>query len=177
SREILETYVRPRLEAFLSQRGLHLNENKTRILPINVGFDFLGFRIQKQGRKLLIVPQKQKVQGHLRHVKEYLQSHRHTPAAQVLNVLNPVIRGWANYYQHVCAKETFSRVRHEHWRLLWRWAKRRHPNKSSTWVKTRYFRDDGWWTFATGREELFRPDRLPLRRHTKRTRRPSPHHP
>jgi RNA-directed DNA polymerase len=122
-----------------------------------------------------VVPQKKKVQGHLQRIKEYLKSHLHASAQQVIRDLNPLIRGWANYYRHVCAKETFSRVRHGHWRLLWRWAKRRHPNKPSKWVKTHYFRDDEWWTFATAHEELFRPDSIPIHRYTKVAGRSSPY--
>lgn len=49
--------------------------------------------------------------------------------------LNPVIRGWANYHRHVSAKATFGRVDNEVWQALWRWAKRRHPEKSVPWIR------------------------------------------
>ena len=61
----------------------------------------------------------------------------------LIDLLNPVIRGWANYHQHAAATGTFDRVDHEIWRRLWRWARRRHPNKLATWVKKRYF-PCGW---------------------------------
>src|SRR5947208_3391483 len=84
--------------------------------------------------------------------------HRQAPAGKVIGDLNPVIRGWANYYRYCAAKETFSKVRHRQWQMLWRWAKRRHPGKPSRWVKRRYFRNDGYWTFYAGEWNLFKPD-------------------
>ena len=152
TREVLETYVKPRIEEFLRDRGLTLNEAKTRIVEINEGFNFLGFHVRKFGRreKTLVVPQKEKVVKHLRAIKAYLDTHRQAPAGQVIKDLNPVIRGWANYYRHVSAKSTFAKVRHRQWQMLWRWAKRRHPKKPTRWVKARYFRDDGHWTFQAG---------------------------
>ena len=131
TRDVLETYVKPRIEGFLRDRGLALNEAKTRIVEVNEGFDFLGFHIRKFGRgeKTLVVPQKEKVVKHLRAIKAYLDTHRQTPAGQVIRDLNPVIRGWSNYYRHVSASRTFAKVRHRQWQMLWRWAKRRHPKK------------------------------------------------
>ena len=61
--------------------------------------------------------------------------------------------------------------------MLWVWAKRRHPNKRSKWVKTRYFRSDGYWTFQEGEAELVKPDATPITRFTKVTGRNSPYDP
>ena len=68
TREVLETYARPRIEQFLQERGLALNEAKTRIVHIKEGFNFLGFHIRKFGKQgtLLTVPQKEKVLKHVR---------------------------------------------------------------------------------------------------------------
>ncbi|MCH2051384.1 MAG: hypothetical protein MK289_24010 [Trichodesmium sp. ALOHA_ZT_67] len=49
------------------------------------------------------------------------------------------MRGWANYDSSVVSKEIFDTLDNLLWRSLWRWAKRRYPNKSSAWVKTKYF--------------------------------------
>ncbi len=178
TREVLETYARPRLENLLQERGLALNEVKTRIVHIKDGLNFLGFHIRKFGRRdatLLTVPQKAKVLKHLRGIRAYLDAHKQTPAVQVITSLNPVIRGWANYYRHSAAKDVFSKVRHAQWQMLWNWAKRRHPNKSSQWVKARYFRDDGYWTFQEEEAELVKPDKTPITRYTKVTGRHSPY--
>jgi RNA-directed DNA polymerase len=179
TRDVLETYVKPRIEGFLRDRGLALNEAKTRIVEVNEGFDFLGFHIRKFGRgyRTLVVPQKEKVVKHLRAIKTYLDTHRQTPAGQVIRDLNPVIRGWSNYYRHVSASRTFAKARHRQWQLLWMWAKRRHPKKPTRWVKARYFRDDAYWTFQAGEAELVKPDATPITRFTKVTGRQTPDDP
>jgi RNA-directed DNA polymerase len=61
--------------------------------------------------------------------------------------------------------------------MLWTWAKRRHPNKSSTWVKARYFKSDGYWTLYEGQAELVKPDKTPITRFIKVTGRHSPYDP
>ncbi len=179
TREVLETYARPKLENFLQERGLALNEVKTQIVHIKEGFNFLGFHVRKFGSRgtLLTVPQKEKVLKHLRAIRSYLDAHKQAPAVRVIKELNPVIRGWANYYRHSAAKKVFSKVRHAQWQMLWNWAKRRHPNKSSQWVKVRYFRDDGYWTFQEEEAELVKPDKTPITRFTKVTGRNSPYDP
>jgi RNA-directed DNA polymerase len=179
TREVLETYARPRIEQFLQERGLVLSEAKTRIVHIKEGFNFLGFHIRKFGKQgtLLTVPQKEKVLKHVRATRTYLDAHKQTPAGQVIKELNPVIRGWANYYRYCAAKHVFQTVRHAQWQMLWTWAKRRHPNKSRKWVKARYFRNDGYWTFWEGKAELVKPDATPITRFTKVTGRHSPYDP
>ena len=180
TREVLETYARPRLENVLQERGLALNEVKTRIVHIKDGLNFLGFHIRKFGRrdaKLLTVPQKAKVLKHLRGIRAYLDAHKQTPAGHVIKELNPVIRGWANYDRHCAAKHVFQKVRHAQGQMLWMWAKRRHPNKSRQWVKARYVRNDGYWTFWEGKAELVKPDATPITRFTKVTGRNSPYDP
>lgn len=179
TREVLETYARPRVEKFLHERGLALSEAKTRIVHITEGLNFLGFHIRKFGKrgKVLTVPQKEKVLKHVRALRSYLDAHKQTPAGHVIKTLNPVIRGWANYYRHCAATHVFQKVRHAQWQMLWIWAKRRHPAKSRKWVKARYFRDDGYWTFWAGKAELVKPDATPITRFTKVTGKHSPYDP
>lgn len=47
----------------------------------------------------------------------------------LIRMLNPMIKGWAAYHQHIVAKVAFNKVDNEIWLALWRWAVRRHPNK------------------------------------------------
>lgn len=175
TRKVLETYVQPRIAACLTERGRTLSEAKTRIVHITEGFNFLGFQVRRFRRTLLTVPQKEKVHKHLHTIKAYLDTHQQEPAGKVVHDLNPVIRGWANYYRHCAAKKTFNKVRHRQWQMLWRWAKRRHPNKGSRWVKQRYFRDDGYWTFADENAELVKPTSVPITRYRKVSGRNSPY--
>lgn len=177
TREVLERSVIPRITEFLRERGLNLSEAKTRIIHTNDGFDFLGFSIRRYRRRLLTKPQKKKVLHHLQEIKNYLDANKQTPAVTVVRDLNPVIRGWANYYRHSVAKETFNYVRHRQWQMMWQWAKRRHPKKPSKWVKRRYFRNDGYWTFYEGNAELVKPSTTPITRFVKVSECNSPYNP
>jgi RNA-directed DNA polymerase len=124
---------------FLDERGLALHQEKTRIVHRTEGFDFLGFHVQMRGQKLLITPQKQKVQALLQAVRSWLQTHQTVSTAVVIRHLNPLLRGWAMYYRHVVSKQTFQKVDYHIWRALWHWAKRRHPKKPKRWIYRRYF--------------------------------------
>ncbi len=151
SKELLEQEVKPLVEAFLRERGLELSPEKTRITPIEAGFDFLGQTLRKYpDGKLIITPSAKNVQAFLDKVREVIKGHKQAKAGHLIVQLNPLIRGWANYHRHVCSKRTFAKVDHAIFRALWRWARRRHPNKSRQWVKAKYFRPTAQrdWTFA-----------------------------
>lgn len=126
------------------------------------------------GGKLLARPQKAKVLGHLAAIKAYLDANKQTPVSKVIADLGPKVRGWAYYYRHCVAKDTFTYASHRVWAMLWAWAKRRHPNKPSKWVKAKYFRDDGHWTFTDGTARLYRHSATPITRHAKVIGRSSP---
>lgn len=139
SRELLEEQVKPLVEAFLAERGLRLSPEKTKVVHIEEGFDFLGQNVRKYDGKLLIKPSKENVKAFLDKVRVRLKQHQTATQEKVLNVLNPIIRGWAQYHRHVVAKEVFNAVDHRIWQALWRWAYRRHPNKRGRWVWSKYF--------------------------------------
>jgi RNA-directed DNA polymerase len=138
TKEELEA-VLPEIEAWLAERGLQLNKEKTQIRHITEGFNFLGFHIRRYGRKTLTKPQKEKVQAKLREIKTWLHDHPNIQPEAVIRVLNPILRGWANYYKHGVSKEVFATFDYYLVQALIRWAKRRHPNKSGHWVVSRYF--------------------------------------
>src|SRR5258705_8029555 len=132
--------VRARLAEWLAPRGLAFNEDKTRIVHLNDGFDFLGFNIRRyQNRKLLIKPSK----AAIRRVRERLASEtralRGSNAAAVIAALNPVIRGWAAYYRGAVSSRVFSSLDDYMWKLTWKWATWRHNNKPKRWIVGRYF--------------------------------------
>ncbi len=149
NRELLEQKVKPALTAFLASRGLRLSEQKTVLTHIQRGFNFLGHTVRKYGDKLLTKPSKSNFQGLLGKVKECIQSSLAIRPEELIGKLNPILRGWANYYQYASAKRTFDRVDNKVFRILWRWTKRRHPEKSAKWRKDRYFSAAGNWVFAT----------------------------
>jgi len=147
--EILEQKAKPVVTAFLTPRGLKLSEQKTVITHIEKGFDFLGHTVRKYGDKLLTKPSKSNVQGLLAKIRECIKSGLGLKPEELIRKLNPKLRGWAYYYEHASAKRTFHKVDHEVFLALWRWTKRRHPEKSAQWRKRKYFSAAGSnWTFA-----------------------------
>src|SRR3954465_8313577 len=157
--------VRSPRATLLEERGLKLSETKTRIVHIDDGVDFLGFTVRRYRGVILATPQKSKVVRHLRTIHDYLSGHRQATASQVIRELNPLIRGWTNYYRHGASKKTFHSVDHHVQAKLWRWAKRRHPTKSAAWIRARYF--DADWNFTDGKARLARHDDIPVTRHSK----------
>jgi RNA-directed DNA polymerase len=150
SKELLEHEVKPCVEAFLAERSLELSQEKTKITHISEGFDFLGQNARKYGGKLLIKPSAKNVKAFLDKVRETIRANRSVKQEALIDLLNPMIRGWANYHRHVVAKSTYAAVDAHIWHALWRWARRRHPNKSCGWVRQKYFRtlDHRHWVFA-----------------------------
>jgi RNA-directed DNA polymerase len=135
SKELLENEVQPVVEQFLAERSLELSSAKTRITPIEAGFDFLGQHVRKyNGGKLLITPAKENVKAFLAKVRGVLKAHQQAKAGNLILHLNPILRGWANYHRHVVSKRVFSKVDNAIDLALWRWAKRRHPRKSVAWI-------------------------------------------
>ena len=108
-----------------AEPGEHqLSPEKTSITHIDQGFDFLGVNIRKYNGKLLIKPSKKNVKAFLDKVRNAIKGNKAAKQINLIKMLNPIIRGWANYHRSVVAKETFKRVDSEIWRSLWQWAKR-----------------------------------------------------
>jgi RNA-directed DNA polymerase len=177
TKEVLEE-ARELMVKFLKDRGLTLSEEKTKIVHIEEGFDFLGWNVRKYDGKLLIKPAKKNVQTFLRKIRETVRESKTAKQENLMKKLNPVIRGWANYHQNQVAKETFSKVDHVIWEQLWQWACRRHPNKGLRWIKDRYFIKQGSrnWVFGTAVEndkgekgivKLVKASDTPIKRHVK----------
>ena len=150
SREILEQEIKPVIEEFLSLRGLHLSEEKTVITHIDEGFDFLGWNVRKYKGKLLTKPAKKKTIAFLNRVRNVIKNNKTATQENLINMLNPMIRGWAQYHCRVSASRTYSWVDHQIWSCLWQWAKQRHPDKSKKWIKDKYFHSMGGrnWVFG-----------------------------
>ncbi|MDO9283406.1 MAG: group II intron reverse transcriptase/maturase [Aquabacterium sp.] len=148
SQDLLVTVVRPWVEAFLAERGLRLSPAKTRVTHIDEGFDFLGWNFRKYSGVLLIKPSKKNVQAFYGKVKGIVKGHAMVKQAELIKLLNPVLRGWAQYHHPVVAKETFSRIDTLMWWRLTRWARRRHPKKGPRWVAEKY------WPAVEGRAEF-----------------------
>jgi RNA-directed DNA polymerase len=176
------------VERFMAIRGLELSEEKTRITHIDEGFDFLGQNVRKYNGKLLIKPSKKNVKAFLGKVRRVVKANKTAHQRNLILLLNPIIRGWAQYHRHVVASSTFAAVDHWIWRTLWYWSKRRHPSKSAQWVMEKYFRTrrSRSWVFGARIRlpdgidrwvDLYRADQVQIRRHPKIRRDANPFDP
>ncbi|MEO1148975.1 MAG: group II intron reverse transcriptase/maturase, partial [Cyanobacteria bacterium J06638_22] len=134
------------LQRFLSVRGLRLSEEKTRIVHLSEGFDFLGFnirhypsRITRTGWKLLIRPARKKVSAFREKLRHTFKRLHGSNAMCLIKVLNPILRGWANYYRGVVSSAVFYKLEYYIFWKLRRWISKSHPNKSFTWRDQRYW--------------------------------------
>jgi RNA-directed DNA polymerase len=178
---MLDNEVRPLVERFLNERGLQLSPEKTRITHITEGFDFLGQHIRKYGDgKVVVKPSNKNTKGFMNKVREIVKKNASASQRNLIRQLNPVIRGWLNYHQHISAAQTFRKVDYMLWHILWQWARRRHPRKSGRWVIRKYWHPIGrrTWTFAadtgertangaTNWHRLVYPADAKIRRHVK----------
>jgi RNA-directed DNA polymerase len=171
--EYLEQEIKPLICKFLAERGLELSPEKTLITHINQGFDFLGFNVRKYHNKCLTKPKKDSVKSIFQSIKECVNYHKAVSQKELIRMISPKIKGWANFFRHAAAKQIFSRLDNKVFKLLWKWAKRRHPNKGSHWIRAKYFKTRGnrQWVFLTNDGEttyelpLF--DATKIRRHIK----------
>ncbi|MBN2569579.1 MAG: group II intron reverse transcriptase/maturase [Deltaproteobacteria bacterium] len=152
---------------WLVETGLELKPSKTRIRHIleadddgEGGIDFLGFSIKQvhrgkyrairqylhsrktctvYGHKTYIRPSKEGIRRHKAELKAVMKAHRSTGQYALIAKLNPVIRGWCNYYKHVCSKRTFDSLSYFLWQNLRRWGLRRHRGKSTKYVANKYW--------------------------------------
>ena len=174
---------------WLKDMGLELKPSKTKLthtlneIDGNVGFEFLGFHIQQHqvgnyrcannskgiplGFSTLITPSKAKIKTHLVKIAEVIDTHKTAPQAALISKLNPIIRGWSNYYSTVISKETFSKVDHLTYDKLRAWARTRGKGSIN---KDKYWRTvgDKNWCFSTeDGMELLTHSSTPIVRHTK----------
>jgi RNA-directed DNA polymerase len=150
---------------------VELSKEKTKISHIDQGFDFLGFNLRKYKGKLLIKPAKDKTLKHRRSVRETIKQGFAWQQDMLIRKLNPILRGWANFYRHQVSKETFNRNDTEVWKTLWQWAKRRHPHKNCKWIIRKYFKeiDDRKWIFNNPKSglKIVLQAYTPITRHSK----------
>src|SRR4028119_1975650 len=151
------------ISEWLNGMGLELKPSKTRLAHTLIqceqekpGFNFLGFRIQqfpvgkyhsKQGFKTIITPSRDKQKVHYDQIASLIEAHKAAPLAALISRLNPIIRGWANYYATVVSKEAYSDIDDLTYQKLRAWAKHRHSKKSGEWVSKKYWQSidgDNW---------------------------------
>lgn len=149
SKEILELKVKPLIVKFLKERGLELSPEKTIVTHIQEGFDLLGFNIRKYKEKLLIKPSVSSMKKFSDNIRETIQKLGNASTAALIANLNSKIRGWTNYYRCCVAKETFGDIDTVIFEAIWKMLKRKHSNKSMSWIRQKYFTQIGTrkWCF------------------------------
>ena len=179
TKELLEREIKPLIEQFLRERGLELSQEKTVITHVTSGFDFLGQNVRRYPNGVLLIkPSKKNVKTFLDGIRRIIRSGLHLSAGDLISELNPKIRGWANYHRHMASSRTFEHVDHVIFHALLRWVRRRHPRKSSGWLKQKYFerhRGFDWCFFGETYDgdgqpikiRLQRAGSTPIKRHIK----------
>jgi RNA-directed DNA polymerase len=171
--------LRDEVSSVLAPIGLRLSEAKTRTSHIDEGFDFLGWRIQRRawrsrtGKKAIYTyPSKKSLASIKDKVRRLTRRARHRTLADLLRRLNPVLRGWCNYFRHGVSKRTFGYVDHfAFWRVVG-WLRKRHLGLNMHTLVRRYL--PGWEIGDAG-IEMFRPSRFAVTRYRYRgTKIPTP---
>lgn len=168
----------PVIKEWLAVRGLELNSDKTSIVHVEQGFNFLGFNIRQFSGSCYTFPQKSKVLAFLQRIRDWLKQNKHISQQAVIEYLNPILRGFGNYYRFGASKRVFGYIDSKVWEMLWRWCLRRHPDKGKGWVMKKYFRTHYGrkWTFAVdvtdrrGKKNvtcLIKVKDIPIQRHVK----------
>lgn len=189
-REVIDR-VREIAAEWLKDMGLEMKPSKTRIthtldaIDGSAGFDFLGFHFRQyergknhsvrdgMGRMMGFVPQVRpsatSQKRLLLKVREVLHAHRAWEQEAVIGKLNPILRGWGRYFSIGVSSKVFHKMDHLIFKKLWAWARRRHPNKSRSWVASAYWPfQNPRWTFGTkGGFKLHLLSDIPIRRHIK----------
>jgi RNA-directed DNA polymerase len=143
--------VKARIAAWLTPRGLAFNEDKTQIVHLTEGFDFLGFSVRRYpSGKLLTKPSRLAVKRLRERLAAETRALRGSNAKAVIARLNPIVRGWAAYYRTGTSARIFSSLDDYVWKLTYKWARHTHPGKPRRWTRSRYFgrfckfRNDQW---------------------------------
>jgi RNA-directed DNA polymerase len=167
-----------KLTAWFKERGLAFSAEKTRIVNLDEGLDFLGFNIRrypvsnsKTGYRLLTRPSRKAVKEHARELKALFRKHRGHTADALCKVVNAKIRGWANYFRVGVSSRTFEKLDSYLFKLQWRWVRWQHPDKSTRWRRKRYWgkllgHSESEWVFKGHQAHMRRHGWTPIKRHT-----------
>ena len=166
------------LKPYLEKRGLELSKEKTKVVPIEDGFNFLGFNVRLyptcQGKKLLIKPSKESIKKSKETISKEIQKLKGSNVSAITDKLNPIIRGIGNYWSPSVAKQMYSYMDHQVWECTFIFLKYLHPRKSKTWIVDRYYKPDitgqskNRWILTDPKEhkQLTKMSWIPIVRHT-----------
>lgn len=127
------------LTEWLAKRGLQLHPDKTRIVNISEGFNFLGNTIKQYKGKCIVKPQKEKVHLFINKIRKWLKEHPAVTQETLIRTLNPIIRGWGEYYRTSCSKQIYEYADSKIRGAIWRWCLKRHHKKKKGMIAKKYF--------------------------------------
>ncbi len=162
----------------LSEVGLRLAPDKTRVVHIDEGFDFLGFRIRRHrqrgsDRRLIYTfPSKRSMTRIRQKVKTVTKRITHEPADRLYLQLGRMVRGWAQYFRHGSSSQAYHNLQNHMWWRVWEWLRNKHPRTSKRWIIRRYY--NGWQPEYNG-VKLYQPTTMTIKRYRYRgTKIPTP---
>ena len=161
--------LRSEVEAVLSNVGLRLNKEKTSVCHIDEGFDFLGFRIQRQQKRgshktfVYTWPSRKSLSSIMAKVKAITRQGTNNPLSDLLRQINGVLRGWTNYFRHGVSKDTFAYLHQFTWLRVVGWLRRKHHRANWLWLR-RHYLAHAWWPEHDG-EKLFDCRAVPVTRY------------
>lgn len=160
--------LRTEVAEVLAPMGLRLSEEKTKIVHIDEGFDFLGFRIQRQTKRgatkryTYTFPAKAALAAIKAKIRALTRGSTNQSLATLLHRLNPVLRGWATYFRHGVSAATFGYLRQFTWRRITSWIRHKHAQTSWKQLRRRYL-PGGRPT--EGEVTMFEPSAVPVTRY------------
>lgn len=161
--------LRDEVARVLAPIGLRLSEEKTRVVNIDEGFDFLGWRIQRRNRRgqngkkaVYTYPSKKALVSVMAKVRSLTPRAKHRTLADLLHSLNRVLRGWCNYFRHGVSSRTFSYLDHFSWWRIFGWVRKRHSVRNKGDLVRRHIPN---WEFRDGLVEFFRPQTVAIIRY------------
>jgi RNA-directed DNA polymerase len=163
----------------LEPAGLSLSEEKTKVAHIDEGFDFLGWRVQRQAKKradgkryVYTYPSRKSLNAVIAKIRDLTRPSYCRTLADLLKRINPVMRGWCNYFRHGVSKATFSYLDAYAFGRVLNWLLKRHPKLGKRRVVRRFLPE---WRVQDEGIEMFRPERVPVTRYRYRgTKIPTP---
>ena len=171
--------VQDQVAAVLAPIGLRLSPEKTAVVHIDEGFDFLGFRIQRHQkpgtnrRYVYTFPAKKSLANVKRKVKAITTQGTNNPLSALLDQINPVLRGWTSYFRYAVANATFQYLSHYTWWRIVGWLRRKHRKTNWKALRRHYYPTNRWWP-QDGGVVLFEPGRVVIRRYHYRGDIPTP---
>jgi RNA-directed DNA polymerase len=161
--------LRAEVAAVLAPMGLRLSEEKTGIRHIDEGFDFLGWRIQRQTRRgtkdkrfIYTWPAQKALASIKARVRTVTRQGTNHPLAHLLHQLNLMLRGWTNYFRHGSSARTFKYLGQFTWRRVVCWLRSKY--RRANWGELRRRHLPRWWP-TDGETALFAPAKVAIVRY------------